>query len=139
MRTKRKSGKSEAGGTRIIAGLKILRALVTCAVCIAAVAAFSFGAKKKREVSRVATGSVVDGSDNPIEGAVVEMTDVHTGKKIAMVTHEDGHYQFSGLDEDHDYKLQATYKGVSSDVRTASTFDTRNRIVLNFQIPPPKE
>ena len=139
MRMKHKFGKSEAEGTRSFSRPGIFRVLVTCAVCIAAAASFSFGAKKKKEVSRIVTGSVVDESDNPIEGAIVEMTDVHTGKKIAMVTQESGQYQFSGLNGDHDYKLQATFKGISSDVRTASSFDTRNEIVLNLQIPPPKE
>lgn len=107
--------------------------------CLLAFTPLAFGAKKKRVVPRTVAGMVVDGSSDPISGAVVEMTDVQTGKKTAMFTGHDGHYSFSGLDENHDYKLQATFKGISSDVRTASSFDTRNRIVLNFQIPPPKE
>ena len=78
-------------------------------------------------------------AENPIVGAVVEMTDVQTGKKTAMYTQDGGHYQFSGLNADHDYKIQATYKGVASQVRTASSFDTRNTIRLNLQIPPPKD
>jgi Carboxypeptidase regulatory-like domain len=138
MKTKHKFGEG-LGGNRPAAGTKVLRSLVLCAVCLVVVATVSYGAKKKEKASRVVTGSVVDGSDNPIEGAIVEMTDERTGKKLAMVTQQDGHYQFSGLDEDHDYKLQATFKGITSDVRTASSFDTRNRIVLNFQIPPPED
>jgi TonB-dependent starch-binding outer membrane protein SusC len=107
--------------------------------CLLMIPSLGFGAKKKQAVPRTVAGMVVDGSNNPISGAVVEMTDVQTGKKIAMFTQQNGHYSFSGLDANHDYKLQATFKGISSDVRTASSFDTRNRIVLNFQIPPPKE
>ena len=112
--------------------------VAACVACTLVFSSLSVAAKKKK-VPRVVTGVVVDGGDNPIAGAVVEMTDTQTDKKSAMFTQEGGHYQFTDLDQYHDYKLQATYKGVSSEVRTASSFDTRNRIVLNFQIPPPKE
>lgn len=116
--------------------LKWLAAAVACLLVFASLAS---GAKKRQPAPRSVSGIVVDGADNPIPGAVVEMTDVRTGKKTAMFTQEGGQYSFTGLDSNHDYKLQATFKGVSSEVRTASSFDTRNRIVLNFQIPPPKD
>jgi Carboxypeptidase regulatory-like domain len=108
-------------------------------VCVLAVALPAFAGKKKPKPPRVVMGIVVDGSENPIIGAVVEMTDVQTGKKSAMYTQEGGHYEFSGLNEDHDYKIQASFRGVESQTRTASSFDTRNTIRLNLQIPPPKE
>jgi Carboxypeptidase regulatory-like domain len=116
-----------------------LKILVLAVVCVLAVSALSFAGKRKPKVPRVMMGVVVDGSDSPIVGAVVEMTDVQTGKKSAMYTQEGGHYQFSGLDQDNDYKVQATYRGVASEVRTLSSFDTRNTVRLNLQIPPPKE
>jgi hypothetical protein len=93
-------------------------------------------AKKKEPVSRTVTGIVLDHEDTPIVGAVVEMTDVQTGKKLAIYTSQNGRYQFSDLNARHDYHLQASYQGLSSDIRTASSFDTSNRIVLNFKIPP---
>lgn len=84
-------------------------------------------------------GIVVDGSENPIIGAVVQMTEVQTGKKSVVYTQDGGHYGFSGLDPDNDYKIQATFHGAASQERTASSFDTRNTIRLDLQIPPPKE
>ena len=136
---KRKSGSSRDERRKGVRSLEFLTPLIACLLFCVVIAPSAFARKKKQVEPRVVTGNVVDPSDNPIAGAIVEMTDETTGKKLTMVTQEDGQYQFSGLDEDHDYTLVATYKGVPSDTRTASSFDTRKRIVLNFQIPPPKE
>lgn len=108
-------------------------------VCVLSVAMPALAGKKKVKPPRTVMGIVVDESENPIVGAVVEMTDVQTGKKLAIFTQEGGRYQFAGIDQDHDYKIQASYHGVMSQTRTASSFDTRNTIRLNLQIPPPKE
>ncbi|MGE5325590.1 MAG: carboxypeptidase-like regulatory domain-containing protein [Deltaproteobacteria bacterium] len=108
-------------------------------VCFLAVAVPALAGKKKEKPPRTVMGVVVDELEKPIVGAVVEMTDVQTGKKLAIYTHDGGHYQFAGIDQDHDYKIRATYHGVTSQIRTASSFDTRNTIRLNLQIPPPKE
>lgn len=107
--------------------------------CFLAVAVPALAGKKKEKPPRTVMGVVVDESEKPIVGAVVEMTDVQTGKKLAIYTQDGGHYQFAGIDQDHDYKIQASYHGVTSQIRTASSFDTRNTIRLNLQIPPPKE
>lgn len=96
-------------------------------------------AKKKKEVPRLVAGAVLDESDNPIVGASVVLTDLQTGKKGAIYTQEDGLYEFSDIQETRDYEVQATFKGLSSQVRKVSMFDNRKRIVLNLQIPPPKE
>ena len=133
----RRKGKSEAGGkARCRAAVKLVMAAVICA--LAAPPALLAG-KKKEKPQRTVTGIVHNSSEAAIVGAVVEMTDVQTGKTSVMYSQDGGHYEFSGLKADHDYKIQATYKGISSEVRTASSFDTRNTIRLNLQIPPPKD
>jgi hypothetical protein len=96
------------------------------------------GAKEKKP-SRVVTGVVSDEVENPLAGAAVVLTDLQTGKKSATYTTREGTYQFTDLQPTHDYEVQATYQGVSSQVRRVSSFDPRNRIVLNLRIPPPKE
>ncbi len=96
-------------------------------------------AKKKLKPSRTVTGVVLDQSENPLSGAVVNMKDVQTGKELSLYTQSDGRYSFTDLNPDHDYQLQASYKGDKSEMRTASSFDTRNDIVLNLHIPPPKD
>ncbi len=96
------------------------------------------GAKEKK-ISRVVTGAVLDEADNPVAGATVTMADVETGKKLTTFSKEGGIYQFSALQPTHDYELQATYKGISSEVRKASSVDSRNKIVLNLKIPFSKQ
>ncbi len=111
-------------------------ALVACALLLISV---PLSARRKQPPPRVVAGIVMDPQDNPLVGAVVEMTDVQTGKKQAMYTQAGGHYEFSGLNRNHDYHVQAKYNDQASRVRTASSFDTRDRIVLNLTIPAPKE
>ncbi len=134
LRRKRKAQSGEEACRR--AALKLVVAIVVCALAAPPVL---LAGKKKVKPPRTVMGIVHNDSEAPIVGAVVEMTDVQTGKKSVMYSQDGGHYQFSGLKADHDYKVQATYKGIASDVRTASSFDTRNTIRLNLQIPPPKD
>jgi hypothetical protein len=92
-------------------------------------------AKEKKPVTRTVSGVVLDEAENGIEGATVELTDVQTGKLIAVYSQEGGQYRFYGLLPSHDYKIKATFKGSSSDVRQVSSVDTRMRVVLNLTIP----
>ena len=94
---------------------------------------------KEKKPTRVVTGVVSDEAENPIAGATVVLTDLQTGKKIAIYTGEGGAYQFSDLQTTRDYEVQAARQGLASQVRKVSQFDPRNRIVLNLRIPPPKE
>jgi len=107
------------------------------AMCILACAT-GLPAKEKKS-TRSVEGVVSDAAENPIAGATVTLTDLTTGKKSASYTSPDGKYQFSGLEWTRDYEVQATSKGVASQVRRVSTIDPRNKITLNLQIPPPKE
>jgi len=116
-----------------------VRGLLLCAFAAILVAGVSaLGAKETKPI-RVVSGVVSDASENPISGAVVTLTDVQNGKKMAIFTGQSGAYQFSDLQITRDYEVQATYKGVASRVRKVSTIDPRNRIVLNLRIPPPKD
>lgn len=100
--------------------------------------------KRKPPVSKVVTGQVLDRDENGVEGAVVELTDLQTHRKIAITSENDGRYQFSDLSPAHDYELQAKYKGAASEIKRVTSFDSRLRIVLNLKIqpaqagPPPK-
>ncbi len=93
---------------------------------------------KEKKIPRRVTGAVLDGSENGIPGASVALTDLQTGKKYAKYTGENGLYEFSDLDPHHDYEVQASFKGASSEARKVSSFDTRNKIVLNLRIPSSK-
>ena len=115
-----------------------------CGLAAAAVLLCAFSmpcllAKEEKKPSRVVTGVVSDEAENPIVGATVVLTDLRTGKKLAIYTGEGGAYQFSDLQTTRDYEVQAAHQGHASQVRKVSQFDPRNRIVLDLRIPPPKE
>lgn len=93
-------------------------------------------AKEKKPVTKTIAGVVLDGADNPIVGAAVELSDVQAGKKFAKYSQEGGKYQFADLDPKHDYEVQAGFKGMSSEVRKVSTIDDRRLVVVNFTLTP---
>ena len=94
---------------------------------------------KEEKPSRTVLGVVSDENENPITGAVVTITDLQTGKKSATYTGADGAYLYAGLEVTRDYEVQASYKGISSQLRKVSTVDPRSRVTINLRIPPPKE
>jgi len=94
---------------------------------------------KEEKPSRTVAGVVTDENENPITGAVVVLTDLQTGKKSATYTGADGAYLYAGLEVTRDYEVQASYKGISSQLRKVSTVDPRKRVTINLRIPPPKE
>jgi len=94
-------------------------------------------AKQKKVTSKTVTGQVLDPNDNGLDGAGITLKDLQTGKAIAVFTENGGHYQFTDLRFDHDYELQAAYKGAKSETRQVSSFDTRAKVVINFTFPPP--
>lgn len=110
---------------------------ILSAVCLGVFPA-QLVAGKEKKISRTVTGIVLDQAENPVTGATVVLTDLQTGKKFSVVSQEEGRYQFSDLQATHDYEVQATLKDLSSDARKVSSFDTRNRIVLNLKISSSK-
>ena len=114
------------------------RRAIACACLLVALFALLPLAAKEKKVSRTVAGTILDEANNGIAGATLSLTDLQTGKKLATYSKEDGQYQYSDLIPNHDYELQASYKGVLSEVRKVSSVDTRNRIVINFTFPPPK-
>jgi hypothetical protein len=116
------------------AGLKLvaLTALVLTGVLVFGLATGL--AKEKKPTSRTVSGLVLDEAENGIKGATIELTDVQTGKVVAIYSQEGGQYRFSDLLFSHDYKIKATFKGVTSEIRQASSIDTRPHLVINFTL-----
>ena len=120
---------------RRLAGVALIPALA----CLFVVEATVAPAKELKKPTRTVTGMVLDKEDNPIEGAVVTLTDVSNGKENKTYTQKDGRYQFSGLEPTRNYDVQATFHGEPSQVRHVTPLDPRDRIVLHLKIPPPPE
>jgi hypothetical protein len=123
-------------GDGLAARRRLWKAWMMAALAAACWVPLSFPclAAKEKAVTKTVSGAVLDEADNAIVGASVKLTDLYTRKQVAVYTGEGGHYQFADLRPNHDYEVQATYKGSSSDVRKVSSVDTRRRIVINLTI-----
>ncbi len=116
-------------------------ASVVCALALVVAApAFTYAGKKKPPVPKKVQGLVLDASDNPVPGAAVSLRDVQTGKTIAIYSDTGGNYEFTDLNRDHDYEVEASFKNMVSEVRKVSSFDNRNTIPMNLTLTtsPPK-
>lgn len=99
--------------------------------------ASGLAAKQKAPATKTVSGMVADKTENGIGGAEVTLKDLQTGKTMAIYADAKGQYHFSDLDPHHDYAIQARFKGVASETRQVSSFDTRSKVVINLSIPPP--
>lgn len=80
-------------------------------------------------------GFVKDESDNPIEGAIVSLKDLRTGKIQSFRTPPDGSYLFYDLNIDLNYEITAKADDAAPPVTKKLTkYDTRKKPVLNFQL-----
>ncbi len=111
-------------------------ALGCALICLVVLFAPGLLAKEKKKVTKTIAGVVLDAADNPIVGAAVELNDIQADKKFAKYSEESGKYQFADLDPRHDYEVQASFKGMSSEVRRVSSLDDRRLVVLNFTLTP---
>src|SRR5207248_5343934 len=66
--------------------------------------------KDKAPTSRAVKGKVVDASGQPLQGALVTLTETKSNEKRTFITKQDGAYNFSDLSFTEDYQLQARYK-----------------------------
>jgi hypothetical protein len=90
--------------------------------------------QKQDTATRSVSGVVIDGSENIIEGAVVQLKDTKTLNVRSFITLKDGGYRFHGLSRDVDYELEAKHQGASSGTRTLSSFDNRSQAVINLKL-----
>ena len=93
--------------------------------------------KNKAPTTKTVTGQVQDSTEKTLGGAEVTLKDLQTGKALAIYADANGQYQFTDLNPHHDYEIQAKYKGLASETRQVTTFDTRWKVVINLTIPPP--
>ena len=93
--------------------------------------------KDKAPVDRGVTGKVVDSAGQPLEGALVTITDTKTSEKWTIVTKKDGRYGFDGLSFTIDYGLQAKYHDLTSQPTKLSQYDHMAKAVRILEVGPP--
>ena len=80
-------------------------------------------------------GVVKDDGENPVEGAVVQLKNLKTGKVVQFITKKDGLYLFYDLSMDIDYELLANREGyVQAPKKTVTKYDSRKPATVNLQM-----
>ncbi len=92
--------------------------------------------KEKAPTSRRVTGKAVNDAGQPLEGALVTLTDSKTGQKTTVITKKDGRYSFDDLSFTVDYQVQAKYKDQVSESKKLSQYDRSANIVRILEIGP---
>lgn len=106
-----------------LATLALLGAFATAAV-----------AGQQNAQLRTVRGTVVDSSNAPMASAIVYLKNMRTLTVRTYISSSHGHYRFSGLDPNVDYKIHAEHRGFTSGTRTISSYDSRHEIIIDLKV-----
>jgi Carboxypeptidase regulatory-like domain len=128
-------GNGELMKKTIIAALLllVLSASVFSTSALAAPAQL-FGRDSKQDKTRLLTGKVLDGGDNPLPNAVVYLTNTHTRSVKTYIVGPDGAYRFPALQPSVDYEVYAQYDNRKSGTKTVSQFDDRSQVYISLKV-----
>jgi hypothetical protein len=93
-----------------------------------------FGRDSKQDKTRLLTGKVLDGGDNPLPNAVVYLTNTHTRTVKTYIVGPDGAYRFPALQPSIDYEVYAQYNTRKSGTKTVSQFDDRSQVYISLKV-----
>jgi hypothetical protein len=93
-----------------------------------------FGRDTKKDKTRLLTGKVLDGGDNPLPNAVVYLTNTHTRSVKTYIVGPDGTYRFPALEPTIDYEVYAQYNNRKSGTKTVSQFDDRSQVYISLKV-----
>ena len=114
--------------------LVVLSASVFSTSVLAAPAQLFGREPKKEDKTRLLTGKVLDGGDNPLPNAVVYLTNTHTRSVKTYIVGPDGAYRFPALQPTIDYEVYAQYNNRKSGTKTVSQFDDRPQVYISLKI-----
>jgi hypothetical protein len=93
-----------------------------------------FGRDSKKDKTRLLTGKVLDGGDNPLPNAVVYLTNTHTRSVKTYIVGPEGTYRFPALEPTIDYEVYAQYNNRKSGTKTVSQFDDRSQVYISLKV-----
>jgi len=111
-------------------GCRILLLLLLVGLAVAS----PYGTKEKNAPGRLLVGKVFDRHDNPLQDAVVYLSNTRTHAVKSYIVGPDGAYHFPELSPNIDYEVYAQYKGQKSDTKTVSQFDDRTQVNIVLRI-----
>jgi hypothetical protein len=106
-----------------------LAALLLCAPAV-----WAQEKKKDSEHTRSVKGAVVSPDGARVKLAVVYLKNLKTLQVHSFITKDDGTYYFHELSPDIDYELKAEGQGMTSSVKTLSSFDSRKEPVIDLKL-----
>jgi Carboxypeptidase regulatory-like domain len=90
--------------------------------------------KPKQDKTRLLTGKVMDGADNPIQNAVVYLTNTRDHSVKTYIVGPEGTYRFPALQPTIDYEVYAQSDKRKSRTKTVSQFDNRTQVYIDLKI-----
>jgi hypothetical protein len=116
------------------ASLLVMLSASVFSTLVLAAPAPQFGRSSKQDKTRLLTGKVLDGGDNPLPNAVVYLTNTHTRSVKTYIVGPDGAYRFPALQPTIDYEVYAQYNNRKSGTKTVSQFDDRSQVYISLKI-----
>ncbi len=89
--------------------------------------------KKDKQQGRLLFGKVLNQQDNPVDGAIVFLTNTRTHAVKTYIVGPEGTYRFPGLST-VDYEVYAQFNGRNSDTKSVSQFDDRPQVYVDLKI-----
>ncbi len=114
--------------------MKRIVAVVALSVLALIAVATTVSAADNESKARVLTGQVTDRNDAPVPDAIVYLKNTKTLGVKTYITDSAGGYRFPELSPNIDYEVYAEHKGAKSDTKTLSSFDSRQKPVMNLKI-----
>ncbi len=98
-----------------------------------------FGRDAKKDKTRLLTGKVLDGGDNPLPNAVVYLTNTHTRAVKTYIVGPDGTFRFPALQPSLDYEVYAQFNNRKSGTKSLSQFDDRTEVYVSLKVSAKSE
>ena len=126
--------KAMAAAPLLVTLLLVMLSASVYSTSVLAAPAQLFGRDTKKDKTRLLTGKVLDGGDNPLPNAVVYLTNTHTRSVKTYIVGPDGAYRFPALQPTIDYEVYAQYNTRKSGTKTVSQFDDRQQVYISLKI-----
>lgn len=104
------------------------------ALALLGMLATAAAARQEAGQLRTVRGTVVDASNAPLASAIVYLKNMRTFAVRTYISSSEGHYRFSGLDPNVDYKIHAEHHNLTSTTHTVSSFDSRRQIFMVLKV-----